>query len=753
MRLLKLFLAALSLLPLLARADLLETNDPNAAAIRPADGATVQQTPPDFSWPDISKQARYTVNLTYPDGKTRSLAAPQNYLNWNELLPAGAYSWTVSATDGGGTRTSQRRKFVVDADAKPFLVPDIDKLAATLKAKPHPRGLPEPAMLEKMAKQREAAVRMLRGEVDTRMRVPPPRAPESESPSNDESNVIDEIKRTLNALTLYVLTKEPRYQDEAARRVKNMASWDPKGSTSYNRENLDLAARNITYTLVLGYDWLYPKLDASGKEMILRSIRTRMGQMHADLIGERSRVAREPRDSHGQGSATMLGMMAALVVGDFPEAEGWMKKALPLAINLVTPWGGEDGAFATGSAYGLWYTGQFLPHWYVLRWATGIDLAQKAWVRNHANFLAYFNPPGTPVRLFGDGHEQAMLKEQSARFGKGYSYFAPSPLMRWYASQLSGEAVIRMEYLLAPPADFSGPQPFPKGAPNALLLPSTGWVAMHSALEDKDRVSVYFKSSPPPYGAFNHQHADQNGFVINAGGQRLAIESGYYDGWKTRHWWNWLHQTRAKNAITYDGGKGQVFFEATDYKKMGYGRIVKFSSSPQYDITTGDATQAYDGALEQAVRSLVYLRPNLLVVHDRLASGTPRRWEWNIHALQKISMLSDKKIKIENAGQTLCVEMLAAPPLKFAQTDAWIAPEPTKGDGKLISGAEPSKGEAQWHGRFSSEPLAEAEFVALLNVGCTNIQGSAARDDSGAWSVEVGGKIVKIAAGEEISVR
>src|SRR3954468_18999306 len=98
MRLLKLFLAALALLPLLARADLLETNDPNAAAIRPADGATVQQTPPDFSWPDISKQARYTVNLTYPDGKTRSLAAPQNYLNWNELLPAGAYSWTVSAT-------------------------------------------------------------------------------------------------------------------------------------------------------------------------------------------------------------------------------------------------------------------------------------------------------------------------------------------------------------------------------------------------------------------------------------------------------------------------------------------------------------------------------------------------------------------------------------------------------------------------------------------------------------------------------
>jgi len=60
---------------------------------------------------------------------------------------------------------------------------------------------------------------------------------------------------------------------------------------------------------------------------------------------------------------------------------------------------------------------------------------------------------------------------------------------------------------------------------------------------------------------------------------------------------------------------------------------------------------------------------------------------------------------------------------------------------------------AQWHGRFSTEPLAAAEFVALLNVGCTDTQAAATRDDSGAWAVQVGGKIVKIAADGDISVR
>jgi hypothetical protein len=357
------------------------------------------------------------------------------------------------------------------------------------------------------------------------------------------------------------------------------------------------------------------------------------------------------------------------------------------------------------------------------------------------------------VRLFGDGHEQAMFKEQTARFGKGYSYFAPSPLSRWYASHVSGEDPMRFEYIMAPPADFSGPQPLPAGTPNSLYLPTTGWVAMHSALDDNNRTSVYFKSSPPPHGAFAHQHADQNSFVVNAGGQRLAIESGYYDGYKTNHWWNWLKQTRAKNAITYDGGKGQIFFEATDYKKMGYGRITRFAATPQYVITTGDATQAYDGALKQALRSLVYLRPNLVVVHDKLASGTPRRWEWNIHALRRMSVVSASKIRIENAGQTLCVQMLAAPAVKFTQTDEWLAPGPTRGDDHVYSGAAPTDGEAQWHGRFASEPLQAAEFIALLDVGCAAAAADAKQESNGAWTVNAGGKIVRIDGGGEISVR
>jgi hypothetical protein len=738
------------MLPAAAAADWMQVSDPLAAPVRPADGAAVHQTPPDFSWPDVGRDARYTVNLTYPGGRTRSLKAPQNYINWDEVLPAGTYSWSVSM-EGGATSTP--RKFSVGAEAQPFLVPDMDALAARVKAKPRPRGLPDAATLALMAKQRPQGVAKLRAEVDTRMRSALPPMPDSSSSGRDNSEVYDEVKRTLNALSAYALLRDEKYFEEARRRVSNMAAWDPAGPTAYSRRGMDMSARTMTFVLTLGYDWLHPRLGAQDKALLAKSIRARLAHIHADVLGARSRVAAHPRDSHGQQAATMLGMMSTLMLGDLPEADAWMRAALPLAINITQAWGGDEGGYSNGTPYALWQTGDLQPHWYVLRWASGLDFAQKAWVRNHAKFLAYFNPPGTPARLFGDGHEQKQLVEQSARFGKGFTHFAPSPLGRWYASRLSGEDPMRFEYIMSPPADFSGPQALPQGTPNSLYLPTTGWVAMHSSLADDARTSVYFKSSPYPHGAFAHQHADQNAFVINSGGERLAIESGYYDSYKSSHWWNWLKATRAKNAITYDGGQGQIFFEATDYKKMGYGMIRKFESGAQHDLATGDATQAYDGALSEALRSLVYLRPNLVLVHDRLASPTPRTWEWNIHALKEMRVAAPTRIEITQGAQRLCVEMLAAPPVRFAQTSEWLAPGPTRGDNRLHEGAAPLKGDAQWHGRFSSaEKLKAAEFIALLNVGCAPAKASASRDGENGWSVNVNGRLVRISHAGEVSV-
>ncbi len=652
----------------------------------PADCATVEQSPPDFSWPDLSPDAQYQVTLTYPDGHARILAALWNWINWDEALAAGNYAWQIQATNSNGTANSNPRRFTVGAWAIAFVVPNWATLFGRATAKGHPRALPDAATGQVMIAQRQAG------------------------------------------------SRNPVYLTDAWRRAQNLASWDPHGSTAY--ATTDEGSSAIAVTLALAYDWLYPWMNADQRNQLLAPIVARGSDMYNDVIGTRARVAVRPYDSHGNITLTYLAVITVLLAGDVPQAEIGLHDALPLAIHWTSPWGLEDGGFGNGTAYATWTTGSLLIAWYVLRWTVDIDLAQKSWTRDYANFLAYFIPPGTPAGAFGDGAE-ASLAEAWARFGKAQALLAPSPLARWYATQLSGEDPAGLELLLAPPADPS-PAPYPAGTPNAMLSPSIGWAALHSDLADPARISVYFKASP--YGSYNHSHADQDSFVVNAAGQPLAIDSGYYDGYMTPHWWQWYKQTRAHNAITFDGGQGQPIYEGGG--QLGPGTMAGFTHHPDYDIVQGDATQAYGGALSRAQRSLVYLRPDLLLVYDNLASIKPRQWEWNIHALDSMGVISDTQISIAHNGQSLCIDMLAGPPMHFAQTSQFSV--------------DPAAGfvwTPQWHGAFTSaSPSAAAQFIALLRVGCTASAASASKAN-GVWTVLAGSRTVTIGDSGAISVQ
>jgi hypothetical protein len=697
----------------------------SSAPIRPADCATVTQTPPDFSWPDLSSDAEYVVTLTYPDGHTRSNAVAQNWINWDEVLTTGSYTWQVQATSASGTQLSGSRRFTVDPAAVPFLVPDWKTLFNRAVAKAHPRALPDATTLATMLEQRQAGLSLLLTQVDASLGFPPQPEPTSTStPEVIEEETFAECQRMLKAAFAYVATNQDQYFDEAVRRALNLASWDPHGSTAY--ATVDQASRAIAGTLTLTYDWLYPRLDPNQRNLLLAPILARASDMYNDLVAGRARIAIHPYDSHGNVTLTYLAGIAAVLAGDVPEAQIGVRDSLPLAINWTSPWGGEDGGFGNGTAYAMWTTGDLLLAWYTLRWVVGVDLAQKAWMRNFAKYLAYLLPPGTPGGVFGDGAEK-IRTEAWASFSKAYTLFAPSPLGRWYASQLTGEDPSRLELLLAPPAD-SSPAPYPTDTPDSAVFPSIGWVAMHSSLSDPARVSIYFKSSY--FGSYNHSHADQNSFIVNAGGQSLAIDSGYYDGYKTPHWWDWYKQTRAHNAITANGGRGQYVFEHSG--KVGSGTLTSYLNQPDYDVVQADATAAYGGAsTEQVKRSLVYLRPNLVLVYDKLATDALHQFEWNIHSLNMMDIISNQQVSIENNGQSLCIDMLAGPSMQFTQTD-------------LFTADPGGTWTPQWHGTFYSvSALDFAEFIALLNVGCAATTVSATKSN-GVWTVQVGNKTVTI---------
>jgi hypothetical protein len=82
--------------------------------------------------------------------------------------------------------------------------------------------------------------------------------------------------------------------------------------------------------------------------------------------------------------------------------------------------------------------------------------------------------------------------------------------------------------------------------------------------------------------------------------------------------------------------------------------------------------------------------------------------------------------------------MLAAPPLEFSQTNEWTAP--------------PRSGAEQWHGKFATQPLPAAQFIALLRIGCKEVSSQAVAA-AGGWKLTVGQKTIAISESGEASVQ
>jgi hypothetical protein len=551
-----------------------------------------------------------------------------------------------------------------------------------------------------------------------------------------------EEERILLGALLWRSTGASFALEDARRRAHNLAKWSPRGVSG--ALNQDQAARSVAWTLALAYDWLYDQWTRDERRMLLGAIRARVDDMlgppvpgyptgWAGLDWGR-KMDRQPYDSHGITTMARLSVICTALRGEDELFDKCAAEILPRYLKRPIPWGGGDGGFANGTTYAHW--GLLDTHfvvWQLLKNLTGADLWNSDWAKGYVNFAAYFLPPGAPSGLFGDEAERPYPNVWATQ-AKAIAAAKPSLLAEWYARNNSGGNLLHLALLLAPPVDLSSSGiSLPGGTPNGIRLADVGWVAMHSDLADRSRTSVYFKSSP--FGSYNHSHADQNSFVIHARGRSLAIDSGYYDYYGSPHWKNWYKQTRAHNAITFDGGQGQLHDTLT-----AKGTITRFEHNSMYDISTGDATAAYGGALTRSVRSIFYVRPGSVLVYDSLASATPRTWEWNLHAQSRMKEMGARSIEIDQDGVRLCVSLLDTPDGAFSQNDQF-----TTGP----QGNYPK----QWHAKFSTAAkLREATFVAILDVHC-NGGGAAMYNEGGQRVVQVGNHRVTLLSDGSLLVK
>lgn len=702
------------------RADWAEAPDLYVVRPAPVDRQVQAQNPPAFAWaryPNGAKPPSYTLEVQKNGATVATYTSTTNVYLPSKALANGDYTWRVRPSTKVDWSTP--RNFTIDSSSQLFEVPEAGTIKAKVLAHARPRQqastfLPRSKWTQAMITARGPALARLSSDVSDQIAgqqyalATPTDAKwplTSTTPSATRALYITQISQlvgstanqALGAALLYRITGESKYLQEALTRGDQLAALNPDGMTSY--ANHDLGSNTITMTLAKVADLLSSDVakDSARKARWMASINARFGALYTDLSSGDSRLDEQPYDSHGTEARGYLALVSILTLGDIPAADKWFDFSFRPYVNSISVWSGPEGGFSNGTAYGMYAADSMLQLWPTMAEATGVNLFDKPWSKGFSRYMMHFLPPGAPGLVFGDQREGDIYNFVL----KGFASRIKSADTAWYVKNIVGEesdlTLLQAAYPLPVQTVTEAPLP----PPNAALYPSIGWVAMHSNLADRARTSVYFKSSP--YGSYNHSHGDQNSLVIDSGGRRLLIESGYEDYYYSPLVLSWYRQTKAHNAITFNNGVGQIIDQNTQNLSKN-GKITAFSTTPTLDYAAGDATPAYGGALSSAVRKVWYLRgQDAVVVVDKLSAPTALSFEWNLHAGGPILKESATAVKISKVDRTLCISSLGT----------------EKNGYQVRSGPPPKPGTTESHGAFVKTGTAKAaEFIVLLDVGC-----------------------------------
>ncbi|MGB2821994.1 MAG: heparinase II/III family protein [Phycisphaerae bacterium] len=218
------------------------------------------------------------------------------------------------------------------------------------------------------------------------------------------------------------------------------------------------------------------------------------------------------------------------------------------------------------------------------------------------------------------------------------------------------------------------PSVSPDKFPETRLFPVNGHVVMRSDWTEDATVAIFrcgrFGTIDGTGGRNNLDNLQfmiyRKGYLAPPTGCKHSVNEGV---WKMQKGRTNVHQygkqTIAHNSITVGRNPIKLFYNKTrvigiiprggqstirqpnwfkawglkeeEAKGFKQGDITAYSTSPEYDYATGDATHSYPPErVKKITRQFVYIKPDLFVIFDRVTPTDPKlEIIWNLHAYKK----------------------------------------------------------------------------------------------------------------------
>ncbi len=434
----------------------------------------------------------------------------------------------------------------------------------------------------------------------------------------------------LAATLAWRLTEEGAFADEAVRLMREVAAWDPVGATGV-WEN-DHSAQALLHALALGYDTLRAAMSAGDRTAIAACIAARCEDIHGLLNPFCPKdlscgPMNNPDNNHPWFVASAMGIGALALSGEDPRADDWAAFAAQIFAGFFLPRGGVTGAWHEGVdywAYTLFFVFQFAD---ALRNATGVDLYRRPWLTRTLPFKVHCHPPAGAWVPFGDCKHQppGMIDKVTVmRLASAHG----DPLGWEYADRVA--APVNTARMLFHAVLWGG-----RAGGDGKAVPETpavrhyhdiGWVVAARDLMDAGNQRLFaFRCGP----ARPHGHADQNSFVLCAGGDRLLWDAGYYDSYFSPHHRDYSRHSAAHNTVLVDGEGQLVNLPGLD------GTITRFAENEGFLSVEGDCSNQllYRGRLAKFVRRAELRGFEELVVEDDLEVCGAARLSFLLHSV------------------------------------------------------------------------------------------------------------------------
>jgi len=580
---------------------------------------TCHNNPPLFDWfgptrrgirleysrdPSFPPEVTTSVVLesTYPFYVPPTLPAPGTWYFRREIASDLVVGWSATQPVVIPERTHHYRLSPIDMDA--------------VRKRPHPRFR---VLLEETHRELTEVrrVRLLQYAV-TEAKKGVPEHPGPYKPGDPRwpnwidwyGSVADKItartgRRLKRVAEAAMLTGAPEALDAARRLLVEACKWDPDGGSAERHGDLQAAA--LLQGMVWCWDVCSDRLTPDERRVALDVIRRRVLQFYERI----SPFRLNPAQNHSWKRNTVVAETALALMGDLPEAPEWLATAAHNFAYRILPSMGFDGEDAEGLPYWNYGVNMLANCADLLRFVAGVDVYDHPWLRRTCRFPVYCAPPNAYAVSFADNSHRgnaSLVGPFGTRLVAWLGSRVHDPCALWYADVHDPVVTPR------PPADV----------PQSICWPYIGYALFHTCLsEGLEDVAVGLRSGPYYAG---HQHADNNGFVIHAYGDKLAVDGGYYDWYGSPHFKAYSIQTIAHNTLLVDG-HGQ--------KKEADGALRDFFDSPNFGYVVGDASnpEIYGKRLSRFERRVLFVKPAFVVVHDLIATdGRPRRVDWLLHA-------------------------------------------------------------------------------------------------------------------------